>query len=103
MIEAYFEGMKDIRASIFQMWEVLGLGDYSAAPLSFVFDPGSATHLAGRLRGLTRTLGMFRAGYLPPEQAVEELTPRGSRSSVRRSARLGPSRRRPSVRTQRAT
>jgi len=73
VIEAYFVGMKDIRASIFGLWEALGLGDYGAAPLSYVFDPGAATHLAGRLRGLTRTLGMFRAGYLPPEQAVEEL------------------------------
>jgi hypothetical protein len=72
-IEAYSEGMRGIREAIFRLWGTLGLGDYGAAPLSYVFDPGPATHLTGRLRGLTRTLGLFRAGFLAPEQVVEEL------------------------------
>jgi hypothetical protein len=70
VIEAYFEGLGDIRSSIFSLWDALGLGDYGSAPLSYVFDAGMASHLSGRLRGLTRALGLFRAAA---EQAIEEV------------------------------
>jgi hypothetical protein len=39
-IEAYAEGSRDIRQSIFHLHKMLGLGDYGAAPLSYVFEPG---------------------------------------------------------------
>jgi hypothetical protein len=74
LIEAYAEGLQDIRESIFDIARDLHrVGLDVAAPLSYVFDPGPATHLTGRLHDLTRTLGMFRSGYLAPEQAVEEV------------------------------
>jgi hypothetical protein len=75
LIEACDEGMRDIRASIFRLHDALAgsMPVTIAAPLSYVFDPGPATHLAGRLRDLTRTLGLFRLGYVSPEQAIEEV------------------------------
>lgn len=63
----YASGLDEISEFVGHIADEVG-----GTPISYAFDPGSATHLVGRLESFSTALTLYDTGRLDPSQIVEE-------------------------------